>query len=129
MARRSVDQFGDILIKGKLSDQVENSLVLLRGVNRKQAHALIVLLNKQQAEQELYDYLEKHGGVYKDFAGIYKRYGLEALELLKQQPYVTGRNSGLSFVICDSIAKENGGQSQSPQRLEFGVQRALQQAA
>ena len=129
VARRIVDQFGDILIKGKLSDQVENSLVLLRGVNRKQAHALIVLLNKQQAEQELYDYLEKHGGVYKDFAGIYKRYGLEALELLKQQPYVTGRNSGLSFVICDSIAKENGGQSQSPQRLEFGVQRALQQAA
>lgn len=128
-ARRIVEQFGSRLIGGDVGEHMENCLVLLRGVNRKQAHALVTLLNQQNMEQQLYDYIEKHGGVYKDFAGIYKRYGLEALELLKSQPYVTGRNCGLSFVICDSIAKENGGHSQSAERLEYGVRRALQQAA
>ena len=128
-AQNIIDHFGKRLACYDLDEALENQMVLLRGLTRKQCQELLHKLRNRYTQQELYDYIVKHGGIYKDYLSLYKKYGYEALEMLKKSPYDIGRKSGLRFVICDSVAKENGGHSQSAQRLEHGVRRALQAAA
>lgn len=129
-AQNIVEQLGEeICGPGTIEEGLSDRLMLIRGINRKQADGLTLLLKSHQYEQELYEYMLAHGGVYKDFLCLYKRYGSDALEMLRQTPYDIGRKSGIKFVICDSIAKENGEHGQSAKRLEYGVRRALQSAA
>ena len=127
-AKNVVEHFGEQLTQHDLDEGLEDKMVLLRGLTRKQCQSLLHKLRNRYTQQELYEYIVKHGGIYKDYLSMYKKYGYEALEMFKRSPYEIGRKSGLRFVICDSVAKENGGRNQSVQRLEYGVRRALQAA-
>ncbi len=118
-AKSIVEHFGEKLTNNNLEDELVEQMVLLRGITRKQCQELLNKLRSQYVQQELYDYIVKHGGVFKDYLSLYKKYGYEALEMLKQAPYDVGRKSGLRFVICDSIAKEGGGHSQSAKGVKL----------
>lgn len=127
-ARSIVEAFGEQLTQESLDEDLENRMVLLRGVTRRQCQQIINRVRTQSKQQELYEYLIKHGGVYKDYLILYRKYGFDALEMLKNNPYEIGLKSGLRFIICDSIAKENGGHAHSTKRLENGIRRTLHAA-
>lgn len=128
-ARNIVENFGEQLIQNSLDEELENRMVLLRGITRKQCQQILNRLRNQNNQQELYEYLVRHGGVYKDYLILYRKYGFDALEMLRKKPYEIGLKNGLRFIVCDSIAKESGGHSQSAIRLENGIRRALHAAA
>lgn len=128
-AKEIVTILGLDAVEYTMTCDIEEQLLKVRGVHRLQAKKIIGHLRKHEYEQSFFDYLILHGGEYKDFDSLNKMYGYEAYSMLKKHPYQIGRKSGLKFIVCDSISKENGGLAHSAQRLEYGIRWALQNGA
>lgn len=129
VAKEMIRLIGPTLLEDALEINFEERLLKIRGIRRLQAQKITAVLRKQQLEQSLFDYLLRHGGEYKDFAIINRKYGYEALQMLKEKPYEIGRKNGVKFLTCDSIAKENGALAHDTDRLEYGIRWALQNGA
>lgn len=128
-AKEIVKTLGPYLIENTLEYKIEDQLLKIRGIRRLHAQKIITALQRHQYEQSFFDYLIRHGGEYKDFDNLNKMYGHEAFSMLKQSPHRIGRKSGVKFLVCDAIAKENGGLAHSAERLEYGIRWALQHGA
>ena len=69
--------------------------------------ALAGCIRDNAYQLDVYKYISNYGGTYSNTISLVSKYGHDALNLLKQSPYKVGHKAGLSFPICDSIAKSN----------------------
>jgi exodeoxyribonuclease V alpha subunit len=128
MARKLVDHFKlDTL---HVIDTEATRLREVPGLGRVRIAAIQAAWKEQRGIRDVMVFLQSHGVSATHAARIYKRYGSNALGVVRENPYRLAREvAGIGFLSADRIAAALGTAPDAPQRLEAGVLYALEQAA
>lgn len=127
-ARRLVDAFGAETLR--VIDEQPERLRGVPGIGPKRALQIRDAWKSQRSIQSVMMFLQSHG-VTPGLAGkIYRRYGDNAVAVLRANPYrLADEISGLSFRGADTLAQKLGIASDAPERVEAGLLHALRQAS
>ena len=128
LARRLVDHFGDetldILIKEP--DRVRE----VPGIGPAKRRSLAESLGEYAQVQRVALFLQGHGVSLTMTMKIFQRYGENAVELVKADPYRLAREvEGIGFITADEIARKLGADMEAPERLKAAVLYLLNQKA
>ena len=127
-ARKLVRAFGD-----QLFDVIETAPERLReiaGIGPKRVEQIIEAWTEQKAVREIMVFLHAHGVGTTRAVRIYKTYGVDALQVMSENPYrLTHDVRGIGFTTADAIATKLGIRSDAMVRLRAGVNYGLSEAA
>ena len=119
-ARRLVEEFGADLFT-VLEEQPE-SLTKIKGITRKRALEIGASFRLQMGMRRLLDFLSANGLPLQLGMPLYRRYGAQALEVLRDNPYLlVDEELGVGFSAADQLALRLGMEGDDPQRLEAGL--------
>ncbi len=119
-ARRLVEEFGDETLA--VLEEHPDKLKTIKGMTPKRAREIGEAFRAQMGMRRLLDFLRRHG-LNADLAlPLYRLYGLDALERIKDDPYLlTQPGLDVVFQSADALAVELGVDAADPQRLEAGL--------
>ena len=127
-AKRIVDHFG----KESL-DVIENDperLVDVEGLGTKRAKWIIKAWEDQREIHNVMLFLQSHEVGTGYAVKIWKRYGPEAVELIRENPYRLSIDVwGIGFLTADRIAQKMGIPTHSDRRIQAGLLHVLNEAA
>lgn len=128
LAARLVAAFGletlDVL------DHQPERLVEIRGIGRATAERVVRSWQEHRGIQQIMVFLTGHGVAPSVAVRAWRRYGAQALEVVRTNPYRLAEEvRGVGFLTADTIARSLGIAADAPARLEAGVLHALEQAA
>jgi exodeoxyribonuclease V alpha subunit len=128
MAKRLVKHFGIATLE--VIDQHPERLKRVPGIGRKRLQQILASWEEQREVQRVMVFLQSHG-VSTNFAiRIYKTYGADAIDVVRQNPYQLAQDVfGIGFQSADRIAEQLGIPKDSPRRLEAGTVYLLRQAS
>ncbi len=120
MARRIVKLFGeDTLV---VIDETTDRLCEVEGIGEKRLGMIREAWVDQKHIREVMVFLQGHGVSAGYAAKIYKQYGNQSIEVVKENPYRLAMDIfGIGFVTADKIAENLGFQKDSPVRVQAGV--------
>lgn len=127
-ARKLVDHFGlDVLDIIQFNPQ---RLLEVDGIGEARAEMIASSFSEQKEIREVMIFLQSHG-ISTTFAlKIYKLYGSNTIELVRQNPYRLAEDiAGIGFKTADRIARSLGIDLDSPHRAAAGVRYILSEAA
>lgn len=123
-ADKIVDHFGTDTFR-----VITEESALLRnvpGIGKTRAVALKKAWDEQQAVREVMMFLQTYGVSTGQCVRLVKRYGNEAQQILRNDPYRIAREiDGIGFKTADRIAINLGYANDSPARLDAGILFAL----
>jgi exodeoxyribonuclease V alpha subunit len=126
-AKRIVKHFGLETL-----DVIETSperLIDVPGVGAKRVQMITTAWIEQQAIKEVMIFLQSHSVSTSLATKIYKTYGDDAINIVREDPYRLARDIyGIGFLTADKIAQALGIPADSPRRVAAGVAYALNQA-
>ncbi len=124
MAKRIVKKFGieslDIIEKDidKLND--------VEGIGKKRVKMIAAAWDEQKEVRSVMLFLQSHGVSPAYAAKIFKTYGQDAINIVKDNPYRLARDIfGIGFLTADNIAQKLGIKQDAPQRIEAGLEYVL----
>jgi exodeoxyribonuclease V alpha subunit len=127
-AERIVAHFGADTLR--IIDQFSARLREVEGIGAERARRIRAAWVAQKAVREIMIFLQSYGISTSQAAKIYKTYGDNAIELVKQNPYRLARDIyGIGFRTADKIASALGVPHTAPFRLQAGLRFALESAA
>jgi exodeoxyribonuclease V alpha subunit len=127
-AKRIVRKFGAETLT--VIEQEPERLLEVLGVGRKRVDMIAKAWAEQQKIKEVMLFLQSHNVSTGLAVRIYKRYGDDAVEVVRSDPYRLAREVyGIGFLTADKIARELGIAPDAPERVAAGVAYALSQAA
>src|ERR1700760_2654351 len=128
MAQRMVDHFGvDIM---RVIDDEPERLVEVPGLGPKRSARIKDAWAEQKAIKEVMIFLQGVGVSTSLAVKIYKKYGDESVDTVKQQPYQLAADIwGIGFKTADTIAASVGIARDSPERIKAGLAYTLSEAA
>ena len=128
LARRLVDKFGlDTL---QVIDRAPERLVEVSGIGASRATKLAQAFAAQRHVQDVMVFLQGHGVSAAFAARIVKRYGKDAIAIVRANPYRLAHEVwGIGFRTADGIAEKLGMARDAPERLEAGLLHALETSA
>lgn len=105
-------------------------LVEVDGIGEAKAAAIQSAWSKHHALRGLMQFLQKMGVQTSYCARIFKIYGSEAVDLIREDPYVLAEDfAGAGFVIADTIARKQGVAIENPERVRSCILHLIQQNA
>lgn len=120
MAKRIVDRFGKDSLR-ILDCEIER-LKEIEGIGNKRLEMIKRAWNEHKDIKDIAIFLQSYGISNTYAQKIYKRYGKEAKEILKKNPYVLSLDiRGIGFHKADQIAKKMGFDDTHPKRIEAGI--------
>ena len=126
-AKRVVAHFGE-----RTLDIIEGEperLSEIGGVGRKRVSMIRAAWSEMKAIKEVMIFLQGHGVSAGLATKIYKRYGDDAVAIVRQDPYRLAEDVyGIGFVTADRIAGALGIEGDAPQRIAAGVAFTLEKA-
>lgn len=127
-AKRIVNHFGKEAL-----DVIENNperLVDVEGLGSKRAKWIIDAWEDQREIHNVMLFLQSHEVGTGYAVKIWKRYGHEAVELIKENPYRLSVDVwGIGFLTADRIAQKMGIPAHSDRRIQAGLLHVLNEAA
>ena len=128
LARRLVGHFGmDTL---EVIDRKPERLVEVSGIGAGRAKKLAAAFAAQREVQDVMVFLRGHGVSAAFAARIVKRYGKDAINVVRANPYRLAHEIwGIGFRTADAIAEKLGIARDAPERLEAGLLHALETSA
>lgn len=127
-ARKMVDRFG-----AKVLDIIENAsarLEEIEGIGPQRRRRIKQAWIDQRTVREIMLFLHSHGVGTSRAVRIYKTYGDEAIEKVRQNPYILSRDiRGIGFHTADRIAQAVGVPTNSEIRARAGLQHCLLEAS
>ena len=128
MAERMVGHFGvDIM---HVIDDEPGRLVEVPGLGPKRTARIKDAWAEQKAIKEVMIFLQGVGVSTSLAVKIYKKYGDESIDTVKQQPYRLAADVwGIGFKTADTIAASVGIATDSPERIKAGLAYTLSEAA
>ena len=127
LARRLVEKFGKDTLE--VIDRAPERLVEVSGIGAQRAQKLSEAFAAQRHIQDVMVFLRGHGVSSAFAARIYKKYGKDSVNVVRQNPYRLAHEVwGIGFRTADSIAMQLGIARDAPQRLEAGILHALELA-
>ncbi len=128
MAKRLVAHFGIETLE--VIDHEPERLAEVGGIGPKRRADIQKAWVEQRETREVMVFLQSHGIAVGHAIKIYKRYGSEALAILRQDPYRLASDiHGIGFLSADRIAASLGTAKTAPERLAAGVRHLLSEAA
>jgi exodeoxyribonuclease V alpha subunit len=128
MAERMVAHFG-VDIMHVIDDEPEK-LVEVPGLGPKRSARIRDAWAEQKAIKEVMIFLQGVGVSTSLAVKIYKKYGDESVDTVKQQPYQLAADIwGIGFKTADTIAASVGIARDSPERIKAGLAYTLSEAA
>lgn len=127
-ARRLVDHFGAETLR--VIDEQPDRLRAVPGIGPKRARQIRDAWSRHRAIQSVMIFLQGHG-VQPALAGkIHRRYGDDAVTVLRKDPYRIAREiGGVSFRGADALASRLGIAKEAPERVRAGLLHTLGEAA
>ncbi len=127
LARRLVGHFGmDTL---EVIDRQPHRLTEVACIGAESAARLAEAFAAQRHVQDVMVFLRGHGVSAAFAARIVKRYGKDAINIVRENPYRLAREIwGIGFRTADAIAEKLGIARDAPERLEVGLLHALEVA-
>jgi len=123
-AQAIVDRFGEDTLR--IIDLDSGRLREVEGIGAKRAKLIKKSWDEQRSLRDVMMFLRTYGvGVATCFK-IVKKYGAEAMNVVRNEPYRLARDVvGIGFKTADTIALNSGVPNESRQRVEAGVLFAL----
>ena len=126
-AKRIVEKFGkdtyDVI------DKTPERLTEVVGIGSARAAQIAEALSAQRHVREVMTFLQGHGVTPALAARIVKKYGKDAINVVRANPYRLAHEVwGIGFRTADSIAMKLGIARDAPERLEAGLLHALETA-
>lgn len=119
-AKKIVEKFGEETL-----DVLENHIERLReieGIGEKKIQTIFDSYIKQREVKNIMIFLQNYGVSPNQCLKIYKRYGAQAISIVKENPYVLTEDiAGIGFKTADKIARNLGVEKNSPYRIQSGV--------
>lgn len=122
-----VETFGEPLYSIILSANAKATLSNSPGLSAKRVDDIIDYVKRTDEQRKLFLFIKSHGGSYSAAVKIYKVYGQMSMAKLHENPFYVGFSAGLSFHVCDSIAKETNCPSFGSMRLCAAIRHLLHQ--
>jgi exodeoxyribonuclease V alpha subunit len=124
LARRMVEKFGmDTL---EVIGKAPHRLTEVSGIGAARAGKIAEAWSAQHHVQDVMVFLRGHGVSPAFAARIVKRYGKDAINLVRENPYRLAREVwGIGFRTADGIAQKLGIARDAPSRLEAGLLHVL----
>jgi len=127
LAERIVDAFGNNTIT--TLDHSPDDLLKVKGISPKRLTAIKEEWEKKQSTRQIFVFLQGHGLSYELSAKLLALYGNKTIPILQQQPYLLAKEvNGIGFRRADAIAKNMGFPTDSPTRIEAGIDYVLYDA-
>ena len=119
-AQRIVDRFGEKTLE--IIDRESKRLEEVEGIGPMRRKLIKDSWNAQRGTREIMIFLQANGVGTAMSARIYRRYGQDAIALIKQNPYRLCRDiTGIGFKTADAIAMKIGVPRDSPDRARAGI--------
>ncbi|WP_392486213.1 ATP-dependent RecD-like DNA helicase [Haloimpatiens sp. FM7315] len=119
-AKKIVEHFGEDTL-----DILDNDIDRLReieGIGKKKIDLIRESYYKQREVKNIMVFLQTYGVTPNQCVKIYKRYGKESINTVKNNPYVLTEDIwGIGFKTADKIARSLGIDKNSPFRIQSGV--------
>lgn len=123
-AKKIVDQFGAETLQ--VIDLEPGRLTEVQGLGKKRIDSLLECWQKQRAIRDVMIFLRTHGVTPAYAQKIYKTYGDQSIEKVKENPYQLAKDVfGIGFKLADVIAQRMGFAIHSPQRIRAGIEHVL----
>ncbi len=120
MAKRIVDTFGADTFR--IMEEDPEQLLRISGIGMKIVDAVRAAWAEHQGIRELIMFLQPHGVSTAYAVRIYKHYGADALDVLRENPYRLAMDiHGIGFLTADAIAGKLGFEAESELRAEAGL--------
>jgi len=127
-AKRIVDHFGKEALDVIESDP--ERLVEVEGLGAKRAKWIIKAWEDQREIHNVMLFLQSHDVGTGYAVKIWKKYGHEAIELIRENPYRLSVDVwGIGFLTADRIAQKMGIPAHSDRRIQAGLLHVLNEAA
>ncbi|ARU60446.1 hypothetical protein CBW65_04695 [Tumebacillus avium] len=127
-AKKLVEEFGTATLQ--VIETEPERLLEIEGIGQKKAEGIAQGLREQMGVQSVMVYLSSRGITPSIAAKIYKRYGNEALDVLRSNPYrLVDEVHGIGFKTADKLALQLGLPPESPGRLRAALKHVLRQGA
>ena len=119
-----VDQFGEHTFE--IMEEEPEKLTLVSGIGPKKAAVIAESFAAHREFAQVSMYFQEFG-ISADYAlKLYKIYGADAVELVKENPYrLTSEVYGIGFRKADTIAHKMGFAEDSPFRIKSGIKYGL----
>ncbi|MDQ5988223.1 MAG: ATP-dependent RecD-like DNA helicase [Syntrophus sp. SKADARSKE-3] len=120
MAKRIVEKFGEKSIN-VIDTEIER-LSEIEGIGLKRIETIRKAWAEQKGVQEVMLFLNTHGITPGYAAKIFRKYGNQAVDVLKENPYRLADDIiGIGFLVADRIGTELGFSPTHPLRLKSGI--------
>jgi exodeoxyribonuclease V alpha subunit len=128
MAKRMVKKFGEDTLK--VIEEDSEKLQDVEGIGSKRVTMISKAWADQKEIREVMLFLQSHGVSSTYAAKIYKQYGQQSIDVVKDNPYKLAEDIfGIGFITADQIAENLGIAKDSPLRAAAGVIYVLNQLA
>ncbi len=126
-AARIVKKFGERTFT--VIDETPDELLKVKRFTKKQLKGVLEVRESQREFRDVMTFL--HGiGISRAFAQrVYSAYGMNAIPVIKSNPFQLTEVSGIGFLSADAVARKLGFDENSPQRAAAGVIFMLEQQA
>ena len=128
MAKRITKKFGKQTL-----DVIENDpekLIEVEGIGKKRIKMIKDAWDEQKEIREVMLFLQSHGVSSGYATKIFKQYGDESIQIVKDNPYRLATDIfGIGFITADNIAEKLGFDKDSELRAEAGILYVLHQLA
>ena len=126
-AKRMVAKFGGETFR--IIEEESQKLQQVEGVGKKRRLQIKESWNRQKTVRDVMIFLHENGLSTARALRLYKTYGAEAANVLRQNPYRLAHDiPGVGCKTADDIARKMGRADNSPERLRAGIQYVLEQA-
>ena len=128
MAKRIVSHFGSDTLK--IIELSPKRLQEVAGIGKKTVEKIAASYREHTELRDIMLWLEEHGASGTYAGRIFKKYGSFALEIMEKDPYRLAYDiDGIGFLTADAIALAGSGDMAAPERLQAGIDYALNKIA
>ncbi|WP_427551103.1 SF1B family DNA helicase RecD2 [Methylomonas sp. MS20] len=125
-AKKLVKAFGELVFD--VIEQTPERLLELPGIGKKRQERVTSAWAEQKVIREIMVFLQSHGVGTSRSVRIYKTYGEQAIEKVRENPYRLALDiHGIGFKTADTLAQKLGIGPQSLLRAQAGVRHVLQE--
>lgn len=119
-ARKIVEKFGDKTLE--ILDEDINKLKEIEGIGEKKIQLIYESYCKQREVKNIMVFLQTYGVTPAQCAKIYKRFGANSINIIKENPYILSEEvNGIGFKTADKLARNIGVEVNSPYRIQSGI--------
>ena len=126
IAEKIYDAFGQNTLE--VLDQEPEKLMAIRGISKKKLEKIRDSYLASRGARDVIAFLAPHGVTANRAVKIYREYGAETMDIIRNHPYRLVEMAGIAFKTADKLAMSLGLPAVSPERVDEALMYAISEA-